>query len=139
MKSDIRSLYDKYKDYILYVVFGILTTITNIVTYWIMAHIFNVGTVPSSIVAWVVCISVAYITNRRLVFHSEAKNLAEILKEVVNFYFCRLATGVLDWGFMYLTVDIWKLNDMIMKCLITFLVIVLNFVASKHLIFKREN
>ena len=134
----ILRLLKKYKDLILYAVFGLLTTLVNTAVYWLSAHPLGMPTVPSSIVAWFMAVLFAYLTNRRWVFHSEAETPAEIGREIVSFFLCRLATGVLDWGLMWLLVDKLHLNDLVMKLLVNALVILLNYVASKLLIFRRK-
>ena len=129
----------KYKDVILYLIFGVLTTIVNIVVYWLMAHPFDFGVMPSTITAWIVSVLFAYITNRTWVFQSSAKDVEEIVKEIISFVGCRLATGVLDWVCMFVFVDILHINDLLIKCGANVLVIVLNYVASKLLIFRRKD
>lgn len=62
----------------------------------------------------------------------------EILKEILSFFACRLATGVVDWGCMFIFVDLLHLNDVIIKAGANVLVIVLNYIASKLVIFKNK-
>lgn len=131
-----KKVYEKYKDIILYGLFGSLTTAINIVIYWLLAHPMGLSTMPSTILAWVAAVSFAYLTNRKWVFYSEAHTGSEITKEVAAFFSCRLATGVIDWGCMYLFVDVLAWNDILVKSTANVLVIILNYVASKLLIFK---
>ena len=134
----IKKLYVKYKDLVYYGIFGVLTTLVNLVVYWLMAHPIGLRTVPSSVIAWIAAVSFAYITNRNWVFHSEANTKASIFREIIFFFLCRLATGVIDWVFMYVTVDILHWNDLIMKFIANVIVIVLNYVASKSVIFRHK-
>lgn len=136
--NKIRTLYQRYQDFILYGVFGVLTTLVNIVVYWVMAHPLHLPTMPSTIAAWVAAVFFAYITNRKWVFHSEAHTRREIVKEVSSFFVCRLATGVVDWGCMWLFVDVLQLNDVVIKTMANVVVILLNYVASKMVIFKSK-
>ena len=129
----------KYKDVILYLIFGVLTTVINIVVYWLMAHPFGFGVMPSTITAWIVSVLFAYITNRIWVFQSTAKAAEEIVKEILSFVGCRLATGILDWACMFVFVDILRINDIVIKCASNVVVIVLNYVASKLLIFRKRD
>ena len=129
----------KYKDVILYLFFGVLTTVINIVSYWLMAHPLGFGVMPSTKTAWIVSVLFAYITNRIWVFQSTAKAAVEIAKEILSFVGCRLATGVLDWVCMFVFVDILHINDIVIKCASNVLVIVLNYVASKLLIFRKRD
>ena len=133
-----KELYLKYKDILYYGIFGVLTTLVNIAVYWLMAHPLGFRTVPSSVIAWFAAVSFAYLTNRKWVFHSEASTGREILREIVSFFICRLATGVLDWVIMYVSVDILGWNDVWMKFFANITVIVLNYIASKLVIFKKH-
>ena len=135
---NLKELFCKYSHIIAYGVFGVLTTLVNIVVYWIMAHVFHLGTIPSTLVAWVSAVLFAYVTNRKWVFHSEASGRKSILKELVSFFAGRIATGVLDWVCMYVFVDVLHINDMFIKVSVNILVIILNYVASKLVIFKKK-
>lgn len=134
----ITALYRKYQDIILYGVFGVLTTLVNIAVYWLMAHPLHLPTMPSTIAAWAAAVLFAYITNRKWVFHSEAHTREEIIKEVSSFFTCRLATGVVDWFCMWLFVDVLQLNDVVIKAMANVVVIILNYIASKMVIFKHK-
>ena len=134
----IRQLYDRYQEKILYLIFGALTTAVNYGVYWLCAHPLNLSVVLSTVIAWVVAVVFAYVTNRRWVFHSEASTAKEYAREFVSFFLCRLGTGLLDMALMYLLVDQLRLNDMVMKALVNVLVIILNYIASKLLIFKKR-
>ena len=131
-----RNLYQKYKDVIPYAIFGVLTTLVNIVVYWIMAHICHFSVMISTVFAWVLSVLFAYLTNRKWVFNSEADSTQGILKEILSFFVCRLATGILDWVCMLVFVDLFHYPDMIIKVIANLLVIILNYVASKWFIFK---
>ncbi|MBE6805918.1 MAG: GtrA family protein [Ruminococcaceae bacterium] len=126
----------KYKHIALYGIFGFLTTVVNIATYWLMAHIFHLGIMPSTLIAWVVAVFFAYLTNRKWVFHSQTNGIVNIIKELSYFFMCRIATGVVDWACMYIFVDIFYINDVIIKTAANVLVIILNYIASKFVIFK---
>lgn len=134
----IMKLFKKYKDIIAYGFFGVCTTLVNVVAYWFMAHVMKTGTMPSTIVAWIVAVLFAYVTNRKWVFHSEAQHKKEVLREIVSFFTCRLATGVVDWACMFICVDIIGFNDVIIKVLANILVIILNYIASKLFVFKKK-
>ena len=118
-----------------YLFFGICTTIINVVVFWLMAHCLNWETLPSTIIAWLVAVLFAYITDRKWVFHSKDNG---IIKEMVSFFTCRLATGVVDWVIMIVFVDIIALNDILIKIISNLLVIIINYTASKYVIFRKK-
>ena len=130
-------LYEKYRDLIPYVIFGALTTAVNTAVYWFCAHPLGMPALPSTVIAWFVAVLFAYLTNRKWVFHSEAVTAKDIFHEFVSFYLCRLATGVLDWVLMYLLVDRLHWNDLAVKIGVNLLVIILNYVFSKLIVFRR--
>ena len=95
-------------------------------------------TVPSTIIAWAVAIMTAYLTNRKWVFESKVKGVKAVFLEMGTFFLFRLATGVLDVLFMFITVDVLDLNDMIMKFISNIIVVILNYVFSKLIIFRKR-
>ena len=121
------------KELVLYVVFGALTTLVNFVVYFLFARLFGVHYIISNILAWFFSVLFAYVTNRIWVFESKNTN---ILKEISLFFSGRIFSGVVDTGLMYLFIDILTLNDFISKIIIQVIVVVLNYVFSKLLVFK---
>lgn len=135
----VKMLIRKYKDLILYGIFGVLTTIANIATYWVMAHPLGLPTMLSTIIAWIVAVLFAYVTNRKWVFHSEAHTKDEVVRELGSFFACRLVTGVVDWLCMLIFVTVLQFNDVAIKAIANVVVIVLNYIASKLIIFKHKS
>ena len=126
-----------YKDAIPYIFFGVCTTLVNMIVYWLCAHVFLFSVMISTIVAWILSVLFAYVTNRKYVFHSVVNGLEEIAKEVISFFSCRLLTGGIDLLCMFVFVDVLQMNDLFIKVVANVLVIVLNYVASKLFIFKK--
>lgn len=131
-------LYKKYKEIIMYLIFGGLTTLVNIVAYFILARLLNIETVASTIIALIVSILFAYITNKIFVFESKTNNKKDLLREMISFFACRALSGVMDVAIMYVTVDLWHFNDIIMKIISNIIVIIVNYVFSKLIIFKKK-
>lgn len=127
----------KYKSIMLYAFFGVLTTIVNIATYYVCAHLIHLDTVISACVAWITGVLFAYFTNRKYVFESDKTEMEGVLKEVFSFFSCRLITGAVDIAIMYIFVDVFHWNDMLIKVLSNVVVIVLNYMASKLIIFRK--
>ena len=128
-------IYNQYKMPILYIVFGGLTTLVNIVVYFICYDISKLSNVVSTVIAWILSVIFAFITNKLYVFESKSGSL---LYEISTFFTCRLGTGILDVGIMYFTVDILKWNALLMKIISNVIVIVLNYILSKVIIFKKK-
>lgn len=134
----IKTLWQKYKGLFFYLVFGVLTTVVNIVTYHLCYEVWGVLNVPSNIIAWVLAVAVAYITNKLWVFDSKSFTPAVLLPELWKFVSCRLATGLMDLAIMWVGVDLLRGPATPIKIGSNVLVIVLNYVFSKLLIFRKE-
>lgn len=132
------TLYLRYKEIILYLIFGGLTTLTNIGAYAVFAKVFHMELMIANGLALALSILFAYITNKIFVFESKTETWKEGLQEFVSFIMCRLATAVLDMFLMYVTVSVLELYDMLMKVIVNIVVIALNFVFSKLIIFKKR-
>ena len=130
--------YRKHQEGMRYLIFGALTTLVNIVAYAIFYYIFNISNGVSNVIAWVVGATFAYITNKLYVFNSKVNNKLELLKEIVYFYGCRLLTLAVDEGIMIFTVDKLGWNALLMKIVANVIVIILNFIFSKILIFRKH-
>ena len=116
-----------------YVVFGVLTTAVNILAYLLFARIFNVNYIYSNIIAWFLSVLFAYITNRIWVFESKSSN---IIKEASYFFAGRIFSGVLDTGLMYVFIDLLSFGDEFSKVIIQVIVVIVNYVLSKYVVFK---
>ena len=128
----------KYRELILYVIFGILTTVCNFVVYFMATRLFYLSIEIANILGWFLSVLFAYVTNRQYVFQSEECGKS-IIRELLSFYGSRLFTGLLDFGGMWLFADYLKFNDMITKVVLNVIIIVLNFILSKFLVFQKKN
>ncbi len=123
----------QYQEIILYGIFGVLTTVVNIIVYWFFARFIGVNYLLSTAIAWILSVLFAFITNRLYVFESKNQN---IWKEMYLFFTFRLLSGLIDFIDMYLFVDVLHFDDMVIKIVSNVIVIVLNYVFSKLFIFK---
>ena len=137
MKKILINLIQKYKSLISYGIFGVLTTVVNIMAYNLCYYKFEISNTFSNVIAWILAVSFAYFTNKIWVFESKSWRWRIIKKEIATFVSCRLATGILDLIIMYVCVDIMGMQAMIMKFASNVLVVILNYVFSKLIIFKR--
>ncbi len=133
----VKKLMKKYWDTIPYLFFGVCTTVSNVAAYWICAHALGLKTMVSTVIAWIIAVMFAYVTNRKWVFRSEAHEITAICKEMASFFGCRLTTGIVDWLAMYVFVELLSVNDVFVKMSANILVIVMNYMASKFIIFKK--
>ena len=128
----------KYKDLILYVVFGGLTTVVNFAVYYPCYNLLHFSATVSNLIAWVVAVAVAFLTNKPFVFHSYDWSAGTVIPELGKFVGCRIGSGAIETGLLFLLVDCLKVDGNLFKLIISVLVIVLNYVSSKLLVFRRK-
>ena len=137
MIQNIKALLMKYKSFIMYAIFGALTTIVNMASYYLFYNVIGIHNVPSTAIAWILAVLFAFFTNKLWVFDSKSFDRKTLWHEIPTFIGCRLATGVLDVVIMYVAVDLLHWNSTLWKLISNVLVIILNYIASKLVIFKK--
>ncbi len=135
----IKELFTKYKEQILYVFFGGLTTLINWGAYALCYNVLGVSNVPSVIIAWILGVAFAFVTNKIWVFESRSFDTKTVMRELWTFVAARLATGLLDLGIMYLAVDVLGGNGNVWKLISNVVVIILNYVFSKLIVFRKQD
>lgn len=133
----MKKLYENYKEVILYLVFGVLTTVVNIATFYVFDDILHVHYLLANLIAWLLAVLFAYETNRRFVFSSKQETWQGLLKEFMMFVSCRLFSGACDMAIMFIGIDMMMINSMLVKIASNIVVVVLNYIFSKLLIFKK--
>ena len=124
------------KEIILYVIFGVLTTIVNLIAYYLFSNIININYLISNAIAWIISVVFAYITNKFFVFNSSYINKDVIIEEFIKFMNCRLISGLSEVVLLFLFVDLLLMNDIVAKLIIGVLVALINFIFSKYLYLK---
>ena len=132
------SIYDKYKEAVLYLFFGALTTLVNILSYTLLTKIFNIEYMLSNVTAWILSVLFAYITNKIYVFESKTQEKKELLKEIISFFVARILSLILDMIIMYIGISVLHINDLLIKILSNVLVIISNYFMSKIFIFNKN-
>lgn len=126
------------KETILYIIFGVLTTIVNLISYYLFSNIISINYLISNTISWIISVLFAYITNKFYVFNSKDTSKDIIIKEFIKFVNCRLTSGIIEMILLFLLVDMLAVNDIISKLVIGVIVVILNFIFSKLFVFKKQ-
>ena len=137
MTNSIKKLiYKLYNNNIIrYVFFGALTTLVNLITYLILRNFININI--ANFISIVLAICFAYFVNSKFVFKSTVKNIEERAKEFFKFIAARISTMIIELLGVFIFADILAFNDMITKIAVQFVVLILNYILSKLIIFKK--
>lgn len=138
MIESIRKICFKYKEIILYGIFGVCTTIINILSFFVLDDILKCNMIFSNVIAWILAFIFAFVTNKLFVFESVSNTVGQTVKEFRDFFLARFATLFIDTFLMWLLVDVVKFNSMITKIVVNIIVILLNYIASKLWVFKEK-
>lgn len=138
MIRKVKEILVKYREIILYAVFGALATLINLLSYHLLYRIIGISNVLSTAIAWILAVVFAFITNKLWVFNSKSFEKQMLLHEMITFFGARAATGVLDIGIMYVAVDVMHWDATVWKLISNVIVIIINYVASKKVIFKKK-
>lgn len=138
MKEKMQNIIKKFltKEVIMYVIFGVLTTLVNLIISFALVDAFKIGGSIASAIGIVSSILFAYFTNRKWVFNTTAKGFAENLKEFWKFIAGRLVTMVIEQGGVMILYDVLNMPFVPVKLSLTIIVIILNYIFSKFFAFK---
>ncbi len=152
MMKMISKLYNKYKEAILYIVFGVLTTLVNFAAFWLCSKILGEKLyLVSNAIAWIISVIFAYITNKLFVFESKSFKFKVLAKEITSFVVARLFSfGVEELG-IWIFVDVLNFGEkaiailgititgqMVAKIILAVIVVIMNYFFSKFIIFDNK-
>ena len=149
----IKKLFNKYKEIISYVFFGVLATVVSIGTYKLFEIVLGKELyLVSNILSWIITVAFAYVTNKLWVFKSKSWKANVIVKEIIGFAGARIFSLVVEEAGLWLLVDIcnmkalsfeifsFRLNgEMIAKIIMQVIVVIMNYIFSKFIIFKKKS
>ena len=136
--AKIRELIKKHYDLIAYVFFGGLTTLVNYLVYLPCYNLLHISAAASNVIAWIFAVVFAYLTNKPFVFGSHDWSMKTVIPELSKFVGSRIASGGIETAIIFVTVDLLGWDGNIMKLVTSVLVVVLNYVTSKLIVFKNK-
>lgn len=138
MIQKIKALVIQYWEVLSYLIFGVLTTVVNYIVYLPAYNLLRLSAALSNAIAWVVAVAFAYLTNKPFVFKSHDWSAKTVIPELTKFVGCRVASGAAETLILLVTVDILNWNGNLWKLLTSVLVVMLNYIASKLVVFRKK-
>ena len=141
----LQRLWNKYREMGSYIFFGIATTIVNWCVYSFGTTVIGLSMNASNVVAWILSVLFAYVTNKLFVFMSKDWNIKSVLDELTRFVGARIFTGILEFvglPFLYfvgIKQSVFGIEGMLAKMIVSIVVIILNYIFSKFLVFSKAN
>ena len=134
----MKALIVQYWEVLSYLIFGVLTTVVNYLVYLPVYNLLGLSAALSNAIAWVVAVAFAYLTNKPFVFKSHDWSAKTVIPELTKFVGCRVASGAAETLILLVTVDILCWNGNIWKLVTSVLVVVMNYIASKLVVFRKK-
>ena len=134
----IKELMKKYRELITYVFWGGMTTVVNYIVYFACTKLLGIEYLISNVIAWVVAVIFAFWVNKIYGLQSYGRDKKTMLHEFGTFVPARVLSGVLETGMMALFVSVMHFNDSVIKIIASVLVVIINYVLSKLVIFKKQ-
>ncbi len=138
MWSKLMQWLKKHYDILSYLFFGVLTTVVNYLVYLPCYNLLGLPAVTSNVIAWAGAVAFAYVTNKPFVFRSHDWSAKTVIPELTKFVGTRLASGAMESGILWITVDLLGQNGNLWKLLTSVLVVVANYIGSKLLVFRKK-
>lgn len=138
MWNKLKTIFEKYYDVITYLVFGVLTTAVNYIVYLPCYNVLGLSASVSNVLAWAVAVAFAFLTNKPFVFRSCDWSAKTVIPELIKFIGTRLGSGALETLILLVTVDLLQWNGNVWKLITSVLVVILNYIGSKLLVFRKK-
>ena len=138
MLNQFRSLWEKYRSILIYLIFGVLTTAVNYLVYIPCLNLLGLKASVSNVIAWCVAVLFAFLTNKPFVFESKDWSVKTVVPEFIKFVGTRVASGLMETVILMVAVDMLGWNGVIWKLVPNVIVVILNYIGSKLLVFRRK-
>ncbi len=134
----VKELFAQHREIILYLVFGVGTTVIDFAVSLSLVYLLDVNLYLSKVIAWICAVAFAYVTNREYVFHSQNKSTKSVLIEASEFVTGRLISLLLQELMMAILYEGAKMREWVVLVLSSVLVIILNYIFGKLLVFRKK-
>lgn len=131
----INNFLRKYREVILYLFFGGLTTLISIAVFMLFTIVFPLNELIANIISWIIAVLFAFLTNRKWVFEDNGEGF---LLSAVKFYVARVSTLLIEEGIIFVFITLLSFNSLLVKIFAQIIVIVLNYVLSKIFVFNHD-
>lgn len=136
MRDKMNLILKKHRHLIAYVVFGVLTTGVNYLVYFPLYNVARFSATASNMISWFFAVIFAFLTNKTFVYKSDNWNRKVVLPEFLKFMVCRVASGLLETAILFVAVDNLLLNGNVWKVVTSVIVVVLNYISGKVVVFR---
>ena len=137
MTDKIKALFIKYREVIVYLLFGVLTTLVSFASYWALLWC-GMHYILAQVISWAAAVAFAFVTNKLFVFNDRDTSGGTLFRQAWQFVSVRVASGVLETALLWLLVDVLTVGEGIAKIPVAVITVIVNYIASKLLVFRKR-
>lgn len=130
--------YKKYKEVLLYLLFGGLTSVVSIIAYAYFNVAMGLNELIANVISWIIAVTFAFVTNRIWVFAVPARTMMDFFGQMLSFYGGRVVTLALEEIILYIFISKLEFPSLLIKIIAQVVVIILNYVISKLIVFRKK-
>lgn len=134
MLKNIKDWSKKHRELVVYLICGFLTFVVSMVVYALLSEVFRINVLVANIITWIIAVYFAFSVNRKFVFKSNGN----FTSELIQFYLGRVVTLVVEQAMLYIFIIRLMFNNMAIKSIAQVVIIILNYIISKFIVFKKE-
>ncbi len=147
MPEPVKNLFYRYESGLRYCYYGAWTTLLSIITKLVGEWLFSLGgytmemnlpNIINTTVSWMICVTFAFVVNKKYVFMSKTETKDDLLREISAFYGARLVSYFMEVAIMWVTVTRFHWNFALMTVLVQVIILVANYVFSKLVVFRKK-
>lgn len=131
----LQNKYEQNREIIVYLICGFLTFVLSMVVYALLSEVLRIDVMISNVITWIIAVYFAFSINRRFVFKSNGN----VMKELMQFYLGRVLTLFVEQLMLYVFIVRLMYDNMTIKGIAQVVIIILNYIISKFIVFKKEN
>lgn len=131
----LQNKYEQNREIIVYLICGFLTFVLSMVIYALLSEVLRIDVMISNVITWIIAVYFAFSINRRFVFKSNGN----VMKELMQFYLGRVLTLFVEQLMLYVFIVRLMYDNMTIKGIAQVVIIILNYIISKFIVFKKEN
>lgn len=137
MTEKIKALFVKYRELILYLIFGVLTTLVSFGSYYALLWC-SMHYIAAQVFSWAAAVAFAFVTNKIFVFEDRDTSGTTLFRQIWQFVSVRIVSGILETALLWLMVDVLLIGEGIAKIPVAVITVIVNYVASKLFVFKKR-
>lgn len=131
----LQNKYEQNREIIVYLICGFLTFVLSMVIYALLSEVLRIDVMVSNVITWIIAVYFAFSINRKFVFKSNGNEA----KELLQFYLGRVLTLFVEQLMLYVFIVRLMYDNMTIKGIAQVVIIILNYIISKFIVFKKEN